>query len=55
MDREAANANAHTLLPREIAAAQQWQQNCQSLLRLEKYPDFSASNHADTGHVAAGN
>ena len=55
MDRESANTNAHTLFPGDTAAAQQWQQNCQSLVRLEKYPNLSTSDHADVGYVAVGN
>lgn len=55
MDREAAHANAHTLFPGEIAAAQQWQQDCQSLVRLEKYPNLPTSDHVNVWHVAVGN
>lgn len=36
MDREAANSNAHTFFPGEIATLQKWQQNCQFFIRLEK-------------------
>lgn len=54
MDKEAANVNAHTLIPGEIAAAQQRQQNCQSLVRLGKYSNLSTSDHKDVGHVAVG-
>lgn len=40
MDREAANSNAHTFFPGEIATAQKWQQNCQFFIRLEKNPNL---------------
>lgn len=56
MDREAANSNAHTFFPGEIATLQKWQQNCQVFIRLEKksnlfisYPVGHFKGDADQG------
>lgn len=43
MDREAANSNAHTFFPGEIATLQKWQQNCQYFKDKRKKPNLFIS------------